>query len=149
MLYVATRNEAAATKGPHLASDAGRSLRGANYNSPPSDRGRSNRNSPISPPGAQNGSSEKNVHSPVPRLVRPTDTLLKSHTASIHYLLMALHPSGRANSPGRKRNGFRVWRGGPPEDGCVPGAGDFRIGTVNIGHVETSDTAGYSAWNGG
>lgn len=30
------------------------------------------------------------------------------------------------------------------EDGCIPGAGDFQTGTLNIGAAEISDTAGYS-----
>lgn len=30
------------------------------------------------------------------------------------------------------------------EDGCVPGAGDFQTGTLNIEDMETSDMAGYS-----
>lgn len=30
------------------------------------------------------------------------------------------------------------------EDGCVPGAGDFQTGTLNIGDMEISDMAGYS-----
>lgn len=30
------------------------------------------------------------------------------------------------------------------EDGCIPGAGDFQTGTLNIGDAEISDTAGYS-----
>lgn len=29
------------------------------------------------------------------------------------------------------------------EDGCIPGAGDFQTGTLNIGDTEISDMAGY------
>lgn len=35
------------------------------------------------------------------------------------------------------------------EDGCVPRAGDFQTGTVNIGDMEISDTAGYPMSAGG
>lgn len=35
------------------------------------------------------------------------------------------------------------------EDGCVPGAGDLQTGTVNIGDIETSDTADYLVLPGG
>lgn len=35
------------------------------------------------------------------------------------------------------------------KDGCVPGVGDFQTGTLNIGDMEISDTAGYSTLAGG
>lgn len=35
------------------------------------------------------------------------------------------------------------------QDGCVPGAGDFQTGTLNIGDMEISDTAGYCMSAGG
>lgn len=72
---------------------------------------------------------------------------------------MTLHSSEtvqREKSEGKKW--FRAKRSGDgrkmgrpiiAEDGCVPGAGDFQTGTLNIGDMEISDTAGYSMSAGG
>lgn len=49
----------------------------------------------------------------------------------------------------RSIDGRKVGRPIITEDGCVPGAGDFQTGTLNIGDMEISDTAGYSVSAGG